>query len=74
MKKIILTLVFVFAIGSFSQAEAFSNEISIMKSEAIVGCAEDAFNAHGALTDAGFSRQFASIIADIIYDACVGGY
>ncbi|MFZ2283520.1 MAG: hypothetical protein WAV86_06565 [Lutibacter sp.] len=62
-KKIILSMVFVFALGAFTQINA--DEIENMK------CAEDAFHLQGSLEAQGYDMEFANMVADVWYDACM---
>lgn len=64
MKKMMLTLVFVFAIGSFTQINASTNEV--MRKD----CAEIAFDLQGDLEDNGVDKETANEVATLVYEIC----
>ncbi len=63
MKKIILGMVFVFAISAFTQINASENKNT--------GCAADAFKLQDSLEAQGYDMEFANELANDWYEACV---
>jgi hypothetical protein len=62
-KKIILSMMFVFAISTFTQINASENINT--------GCAADAFKLQAILESQGYDMEFANDLANDWYEACV---
>ena len=63
MKKLILTLVFVFAMGMFSELSATTLNVER-------DCAAEAFEMQGEMESYGFSKEEANEWASDFYDNC----
>lgn len=64
MKKLILSLVFVFATGTMMNATSINVE-------AEKSCSEIAFDLQGDLEEVGIDMETANTVANLIYDMCI---
>jgi len=64
MKKIVLTLIFIFSFSSLTQVNALTNET--FKKD----CATIAFELQQNLEDNGVDKKTANEVASLIYDIC----